>query len=226
MKVLMMQQLSPEWWEARRGLPTASSFDRILTAGGKPSTQQEDFIDELLGDVMFQGPNYFSQYGPSRAATNAMRNGQDTEPEARRWYEFDQGAAVQQVGFCVSDCGRMGCSPDGLVGDEGGLELKCPLLRTQIGYLRKGILPTEYRCQVHGSLIITGRRWWDFVSYAPGVPGFRVRVTPDEFTERLRAELERFLERYHAAAKRLGVILSRPDGEVLEPQPAEIGGAF
>jgi len=73
--------------------------------------------------------------------SRAMQDGIDMEPEARACYSFLAGGEVKQVGFCLSDDGRFGCSPDGLVGDDGGLELKCPLPKTHIKYLVEGELP-------------------------------------------------------------------------------------
>ncbi len=197
MKIIECQQGSIQWFEARRGIPTASNFDRIITPKtGKLSAAADDYICELLGE----------QYGTGFVAepfmTDAMRNGVLTEAEARKWYEMETDIDVQQVGFCLSDCGRFGCSPDGLVG-EGGLELKCPAAKTQVSYLLDGDLPNAYRPQVHGALIVTGAPWWDFLSYARGLPPLRVRVTPDKFTEALKSALDQFLDRLQAARERL-----------------------
>ncbi len=197
MIVVDCRQGSPEWWEARRGVPTSSNFDRILTAKTlKPSAQAEDFICELIGDRL-------SPYLPENAesyTSNAMRHGQETEAEARRFYTMETGLAVHQVGFCLTDDRRFGCSPDGLVFDEGGLELKCPLPKTHAKYLLKpASLIDDYRLQVHGSLIVTGRQWWDVMSYAIGFHPVLIRVTPDETTEKLRAALEEFHGRLIAA---------------------------
>lgn len=200
MKTFSMLQYTPEWWQVRRGVPTCSEFDRILTPGGKPSGQQVKYIAKLIGDTICLNPNFFTE----RPMSRAIANGIDMEPEARRWYEFERDVKVRQVGFCLSDCGRFGGSPDGLVGDDGGLELKCPLAETQVGYLLDGaVLPAEYRPQVHGLLLVSGRPWWDFVSYAPGCPPLLVRVTPDEYTKLLREELMRFLDRYEGAKEQL-----------------------
>lgn len=192
MKTFFMVQYSPEWWEARAGIPTASNFGRILTASGKLSAQADDYACELIGEAMNPSAPFFTERG---GHTAAMRNGQNTEPEARKYYTLETGNAVQQVGFCLTDDGRFGCSPDGLVGDDGCLELKCPLAKTQIGYLLEGKLPTEYRPQVHGQLIVTGRAYVDFLSYVPLLNPLLIRVTADEYTDRLRVALDSFWER-------------------------------
>lgn len=187
MKILDLKQGSPEWFLARRGIPTASNFGKIITPKtGKLSAQAEDLAYELVADLFRLGPP------EDKPVTPAMLYGQETEAEARRWYELERGLDVRQVGLCLTDDGRFGCSPDGLVGEDGGLELKCPLLKTQVKYLCEGGLPDEYRAQVHGALIVTGRAWWDFCSYAPGLPAHLVRVEPDTFTDALRRVLDEF----------------------------------
>src|SRR5262249_4377321 len=113
------------------------------------------------------------------------------EPEARRYYEFETGSDVREVGFCMSDCGRFGCSPDGLVGDDGGLELKHPKAATQIKYLDAGVVPPKYLPQVHFSLFVTRREWWDFMSYYPGLRPLLVRTVPDERTVKMAEAMEK-----------------------------------
>ena len=202
MRIIECTQLSPEWWEARRGLPTASEFSRILTpAKGKPSASQDAYLNELVGDIVRLDPPVITERG-----NYAMDHGRDTEAEARAWLAVLRGWSpdkVRTVGFCVSDDGRYGCSPDGLVEDDpegpGGVELKCPQPNTQVAYLRAAAdpdepvrLPLEYKCQVHGCLLVTGRAWWDFCSYCRGFPPLVVRVYPDAFTKALGKELDAF----------------------------------
>jgi hypothetical protein len=194
-------QYSDLWWQLRRGVPTASAFDRILTPKTlKPSSQQEDYIAELIAEKSaFHVP-----FSTERGMTRAMEDGIDREPEARQWFSMQTDADVQQVGFVLSECGRWGASPDGLIGDDGGLELKCPLAKTQVRYLMEGGLPSEYKAQVHGSLIVTGRAYWMFLSYCPGLPPLLVRVVPDSFTELLRKALDDFNVRLSLASKKIG----------------------
>ncbi len=80
------------------------------------------------------------------------------EAEAVAWYELQRDVTVQRVGFVLRDNEKVGASPDGLVGEDGGLELKCPLPKTQVARLLDGELPAEYRPQVHGALLVTGRQ--------------------------------------------------------------------
>lgn len=203
MIIVDCEQLSLEWWQTRRGVPTASQFNRIITpAKRRYSSQARKYACELVAELRDFNPPWLSNQGRPYRST-AMQNGVDTEPEARRWYEVERNTDVTRVGFCLSDDLRFGCSPDGLIGDDGGLELKCPLLATQAEYLDAGVVPLEYLPQVHGSLIVTGRQWWDFMSYAPGLPPLLIRVVPDDFTEALRTCLDRFHEEYQELRRKL-----------------------
>jgi hypothetical protein len=200
MKVHDCVQLSPEWFEARRGIPTASNFDRIITPKTmKLASAADDYIAELIAEVFHIGPLSDLQTPMSRA----MLHGVDSEPAARAFYSLETGCDVQQVGFITTDDGRAGSSPDGLVGDEGCIEIKCPQGKAHVVYLLAGGLPSEYRGQVHGNLLVTGLAWCDFLSYCEGLPPLLVRVTADAFTAALRAALEQFHERYQTALQKI-----------------------
>lgn len=193
-----VEQGSDAWFELRLGRPTASEFSRIITAAkAQYSAQAADYIDEIIGTRMNAQDGRFPPW-VEKYTSKAVMNGQQMEAEARYWYAMETGNKVRQIGFVTTDDGRFGCSPDGLIDPDGGLELKCPIPSTQLGYVRKGVLPIEHKAQVHGCLVITGRAWWDFVSYCHGCPKFLVRVVPDEFTERLREYLERFWVDYQS----------------------------
>lgn len=198
MKIFDFEQRSEEWWQIRRGIPTASSFSNLITPKTlKISASADDYIYELLGERFRISP-------PVEAYKSAaMQNGIDTEAEARSFYAMEKNVDLTSVGFCLSDCGRWGCSPDALVGDLGGLEMKCPIEKTHCKYLLGGTLPDEYKAQVHGSLIVTARPWWDFMSYCPGFPPFIIRVEPNEYTAALRDALESFHARYMAAVSKI-----------------------
>ena len=214
MKTFMFAQYSPEWVAIRSGIPTASQFGRIMTPTKRSySSQARAYARELL-DQKHRG------YSRETNCSPEMQHGLDMEPEARNWYAFDTGRDVQQVGFCLSDCGRFGCSPDGLVGDDGGLEIKCPQPTTHLEYLDEGVVPSAYLPQIHGSLLVTGRKWWDFLSYCPGYPPLVLRVTPNDFTERLAELLEVFcLELIDARKKLFGDLPPEPelvDGQLFD----------
>lgn len=211
MTIFDVPQYSPEWWELRAGVPTASSFDRIITPTGKPSGQRAKYIASLIGDLVDLRPNAFTERG--RMGTPEMKAGREAEPAARKWYALETDATVLQVGLVLHESEDFGCSPDGLAtvvgengeADDGVLELKCPLPSTQAEYLMEGVLPGEYRPQCHGHLVVTGRKWCDFMSYCPGLPTLHVRVEADGYTDMLRAALATFLADYHAQLKAFGI---------------------
>ena len=95
-----------------------------------------------------------------------MKNGIEREPDARVEYQWASGNDVVEVGF-VELNPEVGCSPDGIVGIDGLLELKCPMRKTHMDYRRAGVLPSVYKPQVQGQMWVCGRQWCDFVSYYP-----------------------------------------------------------
>jgi hypothetical protein len=194
-------QRTPEWLEARRGIPTASRFDRILTAAkGVRSAAQDGLIDELIAESLLPGD------GVSLRMTADMEFGIKLEAEARCAYEMEYAKGnVTEAGFILAGGGRFGGSPDALVGEDGGVEIKCPSATTHIGYLRAGGLPNDYKCQVHGYMVVTGRAWWDFFSYHRGLPRFYLRVTRNEFTAKLAGELAQFCVRYNEERAKFGL---------------------
>lgn len=127
-----------------------------------------------------------------------MEQGMKLEAESRCAYELEFAPApVREAGFVLHDSGLFGGSPDALVGDVGGCEIKCPLLETHVGYVRAGVLPDAYKAQCHGYLIVTGCAWWSFFSYARGAEPLHLRIVRDDFTAALEAELLRFCARYN-----------------------------
>lgn len=170
MRIINVEQRTPEWFTARLGVPSASNFERVITPGGKRSTQVEAYMNRLVADILTGVSEHFQ---PSEA----MMRGTELEPEARAYYELIAGP-VELIGFCIHDDG-FGCSPDGVVG-EGLLEIKCPLAHTQVEYLRGGVLPSSYIPQVQGQMLVMDKKWCDFLSYHPDMKPLLVRVNRDE----------------------------------------------
>ena len=198
MRVIECDQRSAEWWEARRGLPTASSFDKIVTSTGEPSKQRKAYLYQCAA-VRISGL-YDDSY-----TSAAMQRGIEMEEEARLVYAMEYEVAVDEIGFCVSDDERYGCSPDGLIGEDGLLEIKCPLGKTHVEYLIRGKLPDAYVQQCQGQLLTTERKFCDFVSYYRGLPMLVVRVFPDvEFLAKLEAELIRFCDELDEICENIG----------------------
>ena len=174
MIIIPCEQGSREWIEARLGVPTASAFNRLVTATGRISAQRERYIGEMLAEWV-TGEPYVD------FSTEWTERGKVLEPDARRYYAFyrDLDNPVQNIGFALHDSRMAGCSPDGVIGDDGLIELKCPGAPNHILYLSRGTIPREYRLQVQGQLWVTGREWCDFMSYHPEFPPLIVRATPD-----------------------------------------------
>jgi len=145
---LDVMQGSIEWWEARVGRPSASCFDKIITTKGEPSKQAKNYLYELAGERIAGAK-------PDIYQNAAMLRGLELEAEARAYFELVEDLEVQQTGICYTDDKRFSCSPDGLFG-ETGIEIKCPLIHTHVGYLLAGDLPIEYFQQVQGSMLVTG----------------------------------------------------------------------
>ncbi len=173
MIVHMMAQGSPEWMRARAGIPTSSAFDMIVTPTGKLSTSAERYMHELLAERMLGRPLV-------KAITMAMAQGSQSEAEARSYYMALREQEVERVGFITNDEGTIGASPDGLVGEDGLLEIKCPQEGTHVRYLMTGQLEMTHKPQVQGQLMVTGRRWVDLLSYSPEMPHALIRIMRDE----------------------------------------------
>lgn len=202
MKTLDVPQRSQQWYDARRGMVTCSRFDSILTPKTeKPASAQWSLINELIAESILP-----PEQGVIRGMTAEMEQGVILEAEARCSYELEYASApVKEVGFVIHSSGLFGGSPDALVGETSGVEIKCPAGPTHIGYIREGVLPSEYRCQVHGYLIVTGRKQWDFFSYCRNLPPFKLTVSRDSFTDKLEAELFNFVQRYDAERVKFGL---------------------
>lgn len=174
------------------------------------------YICQLIAD------KYDPEYGLSEDyVSEAMRAGTLMEPTARDWYQFERKVEVQQVGFCLTDDGRFGSSPDSLVGEEGTLELKCPKASTHVEWLINGGLPPKHRPQCHGHMIVTGRDWCDFMSYSPGLPSLLVRVERDDYTDRLYDLLDSFWIEYQTMLSKLDL----PEPTHMHP-PVEVPAAL
>lgn len=175
MQIIDCEQGSEGWFRARLGIPTASEFATVMRAKGKgengESKERRTYMDKLAGEIITGEP--------MESYTNAhMERGKAWEDEARDLYCFTRDVDPERVGFVRS--GSKGASPDSLLGANGGLEIKTALPHIQIDRLRRNVLPPEHRAQVQGGMWVCEREWWDFVSYAPRLPLFIIRVYRDD----------------------------------------------
>ena len=199
MIVLPYPQGSDEWRQARVGLPTASGFSNLLTKTGRTSTTSQAYLQKLVAE------SYLGRALDDNE-TGFMTRGKVMEDEAIAWYEMARDVAVQRVGLCLRDDKRVGCSPDGLIHPDGGIEVKVPTAAIHVGYLLDPqSLVEAYKGQVQGALYVTGRVWWDLVSYNPEIPPVVVRVQRDaEYLLALEPALNDFLKRLEAAKQKIG----------------------
>ena len=196
-------QGTEEWAKERAGCATASRFSDVMAKikVGEATTRIKyriQLVTERLTGVPVEG------------YTKAiMLRGIETEPEARMAYEAERGVIVEEVGFVkhptIPNCGA---SPDGLVGDEGMAEIKCPESTTHLTWMEAGRLPPEHIAQIQGQMAVCGRQWVDFVSYdprfPPGLQLFVVRVNRDEaYIKDLETEVRVFLAGVDAMIERL-----------------------
>ena len=188
MRVIDFEQGTPEWLQSRLGCPSGSGFDKLITATGKPSTQAEGYINQLIAELLTGETTYVKK-------TEWMERGNQLEPDARHYYELATGNTVVETGFCKHDQLECGISPDGIIGDNGLIEIKCPSPSVHVAYIRAGVLPTKYKQQVQGQMWITERDWCDFLSYHPSMPALLVRVErDDEYIKLLEAVVKHACE--------------------------------
>jgi putative phage-type endonuclease len=175
MIILNIEQQSEAWHEARCGLVTGTRFKSLV------AKETTDAYKDLLTNIACEIITGRAEETYSNAL---MEYGLETEPEARKEYETYFGVEVKTAGFIIPDEEHkyhywIGISPDGLLPEEGMIEIKCPLMRTHFEYIEANKLPAEYRYQVQGQLFVTGFAYCDFMSYVPGMKPFIIRVYPD-----------------------------------------------
>lgn len=174
-------QESEGWRLERAGKFTASRADKLMSKlrDGRPAASRAELLTILAIERLTGQPVETYQ-------NEAMRRGTELEGEARDAYSFYTGTAVVEVGFITTDAlPNTGCSPDGLIGDDGLVELKCPANPAKhLAAIRSGEHAKEYRWQLQHQLLVTGRAWVDAVSYDPRFPDNLqlavVRVKRDE----------------------------------------------
>src|SRR5271165_863715 len=185
MRVVNVIQGSFQWLQARTVRVTASGVADVMAflkrgdkKGGDTaarSAYKAQIVSEILTGQA-SGEGFINSY---------MERGTEQEPYARAAYEIRNDVSVDTVGFVIHPTiERFGASPDGLIGLDGGVELKNPKTSTHIDYMLAGILPVEYEPQVMSCLSCTERDWWDFVSFDSRLPlrhqMFKIRVFRNE----------------------------------------------
>ncbi len=180
MKILGLQQGSEEWLAARAGKVTASRIADVLAKikTGEAAARR-DYKAQLVAEILTGQPQ------DSGYINAEMQWGTEQEPFARAAYEVATDSMVDQVGFVLHPTiERAGASPDGLVGDSGMVEIKCPKTATHLQYLLAKKVPAQYEPQMLWQMACTGREWCDFASFDPRLPSelqlFVVRLQRDD----------------------------------------------
>lgn len=220
-----VEQGSPEWDALRVGIPTVSQFGRIIQpVRMQYSTGARSLIAELIAERRLG-------HAVESASSGWMMRGSDLENEAINWYQFEREVDVERVGFITNDAGDEGGSPDGLVGEDGGLEVKCLAAKHHMECLL-GLDTPAPRTQVQGYLRLTDRKWWDVLGYNPHLPPVLIRVHRDQaFIDALDECLKKFKEELWKAEERLDEMgeRGRIDGDDLLSQlqaTIDNGGVF
>ena len=170
-----IEQRSEAWYAARCGRVTGTRFASLMA--GEGTKTHKDLVADIVTEIITERME--------ETYSNAiMERGIEMESEARKEYESIFETTIEQCGFIIPDEDNkyhdwVGCSPDGLTEDGGLIEIKCPLMKTHLNYISKGILPSEYKYQVQGQLFVTGLKYCDFVSYVEGMNPFIIRILPD-----------------------------------------------
>tara|TARA_R100001244_G_scaffold121574_2_gene91196 strand:+ start:816 stop:1418 length:603 start_codon:yes stop_codon:yes gene_type:complete len=166
-----VEQGTEAWFNLRLGKFSGSNFGKLFMS--KTTAGYNDLINEVAFKLLTgkQPEGDFASFW--------MERGTELEPFARKQYEAYNGVSVEQVGFCtLSD--SVGCSPDGLIGTDGMLEIKCPKWSTLINLKLKPKIEKGYFYQIHGSLWVTGRQWCDYFVYHPDLEPYQERIERDE----------------------------------------------
>ena len=189
----MIEQGSPEWHQMRCGKLTASRVaDMLATVKTGESMSRKNLRSDLIAERL--------TYSKLESFTNsAMQWGIENEAGARAWYQLQTGNFAEQIAFVDHPTiVNFGCSPDGLIDDDGLIEIKCPNTATHIEYIEAGKPPRKYVIQMMAQMACTGRKWCDFVSFDPRLPNglnmLVVRVMRDaEMIEQIESEAVKFL---------------------------------
>lgn len=205
-------QGTDEWLQARCGVITASTIGKMLT----PQLKVADNPYSRSYALSLAAERITGIVEPT-SMTPDMWRGVELEPAARDAYAQHKGVEVEEVGLMT--LGRVGYSPDGLVGDDGLIEIKCRRQRRQLETFLAGAVPAENMAQLQTGLMVSGRKWIDYVSFCPGMPMYVQRVTPSErwFEAIARAvdacedRIAQALDAYSQAADGLPVIAPIPD---------------
>lgn len=173
-----LEQGSDEWLQARAGILTASVIGQLITPS-KVQVSKSDTARTVMENLLAER---ITGTVEPLFTTFDMQRGQDEEPFARDLYAEHTGHSVGEIGFMVAtiDGRRLGYSPDGLVGEDGLIEIKSRRHKKHLRTILTDTVPPENYAQLQAGLLVSGRAWIDYVSFSAGMPLYIKRVTPDE----------------------------------------------
>ena len=195
--IIQCAQGTPEWTQARLGIPTASMFGAVLAAAkdGKERKTRDMYLRKLAGELLTGDP--MENYQDAN-----FERGKQLEAEARNLYAFMTDETIEQVGFIRN--GSKGCSPDSLVGSDGMLELKTAFPHILIDKILRDEFPPEHRAQCQGNLLVADREWIDIGIYWPKMPMFVKRASRDAaYLRNLSDEIDLFNAELHELVEKI-----------------------
>lgn len=195
--IYTMDQGTPEWLQCKLGIISTSKFSDVLAKGN--GTVRNKYILKLASEIITGTRRKEYQ-------NDDFKRGVEQEPAARAEYEFNTGNSVNQIGF--AKLGRIGCSPDGLIGSPGGMEIKSAIPEIQIPIVIAKEIPPTHKPQMQGCMMVMNCEWWDFVSYSPLIKNknfiFIKRMHRDqEYIDNLQKELLVFIKELDDIVKKM-----------------------
>lgn len=212
-------QYSLEWDAIKCGILSASKIEKIMTPSKLKFAENEQ-CRELVDFIAWQR---LTQKKHPEFISYDMRRGLIEEQTARILYS-DNYAYANECGFITNDKWgfTLGCSPDGVVGENGGIEVKSRLPKLQFGVIKRAVVPDEFRLQIQATLMITERPWWDFISYAGDMNMLTLRVEPDlDIQQAIEAAASMFENKVTASMEEYGNRLADKTLRIL-PTPETI----
>lgn len=212
LELSLLEQGSELWIQARVGLVTASRCADVIAMTKKgEGADRRNYRTELICERLTGQP--YPQY-----VSQEMQWGRDQEPFARAAYELQRDVLVETAGFIVHPrIAKFGASPDGLVGDDGMIQIKCPTTKTHLEWMLGGVTPVEHMAQMLAELSCTERAWCDFVSFDPRLPEhLQLFVRRFERNDKLIAALESEVQHFnYELEETLAALPAKPQGIVI-----------
>jgi hypothetical protein len=211
--IIPCEQGTLEWKELRCGIVTCSRMADVIASTKKgEGAERRKYRMELVSEILTGQPH--PQY-----ESWEMKWGKEQEPFARAEYEMRRDVLVETPGFVKhATIARFGGSPDGYVGDDGMMQIKCPTTTTHLNWMLAGTVPVEHAPQIIAELAVYGREWCDFVSFDPRIKDEHLQLFVVRFkrNERLISQIESEVIHLNAEVDQvLAALPKKPQGIVI-----------